>query len=79
MPAWLGGLFSFLGTALKLIAQAWRDSQERKAGATAQAADEQKETIREIQTATDARDAAHGDIVSHPDRLREDDGFKRPD
>jgi hypothetical protein len=79
MPSWLGGLFSLLGTAAKLLASFLHDKEVRQGATAAQVAADEKETIRDVQTAAEARQGADRNLAQHPDQLRDDDGFKRPD
>lgn len=70
----LSGLTRFLGA----IAEYFRDAQLKQAGVDAQKAQDAKETAHEVQAANDARADADRVLEREPDRLRDDDGFKRP-
>ena len=75
------GWLSFLSGLSKLfnaVMEAFRENQLRQDGKNAQQATDAKETAREVQAANDARADAERVLEREPDRLHDDDGFKRP-
>lgn len=75
---WLG-----LVLAILAIARAILELVGQKRGADAAAAREALASLEKasarIQTAVQARAAVRDDLNRHPERLRDDDGFRRPD
>lgn len=55
------------------------DRQMISAGQASQVATEMKAQTDALNKALAAREAVRADIAVRPDRLRDDDGFKRPD
>lgn len=76
--SWAGVLAALLGLAGKVLAL-FQARGQRQAGAQAQASAQKDQVIHDIETANDARRAAEHELAVHPERIREDDGFKRPD
>ena len=58
----------------------WLDRRALLAAGRAEAVSEYlKRAIDDIEAAKRARETMAGDLVRNPERLRDDDGFKRPD
>lgn len=81
-----GGLASFgrIASAVSALAdlfaplvQAFRDKQLMKAGQAQNEAAALQGAANEKREADNAREAVRADIIKHPDKLRDDDGFKR--
>lgn len=71
----VGGLFSLAGKIFDwLYAKRLVD-----AGRTAQQLESLKEQVDAAKKAVDARIAVERDLAAHPDRVRDDDGFRRTD
>ena len=78
---WLLALLTAIGKALGLLQshqEQQADKAVTKAGETAQKAAQQEQVIHEVQAAERVRADAVAERVLHPERLRDDDGFKRP-
>ena len=65
--------------ALTLILGLFRDKSLRQEGVKTQELQDTKEMLHDVKTANDAGAAIERELVLHPDRVRNDDGFKRPD
>lgn len=74
-----GAVLAALAKLAELVVGLFRDRALVQSGKTAQVAETQKEVIREVQVATEARDAVRGDIAADPGVLDVDDGFQRKD
>lgn len=75
-------ILGLLGALAKLADQVmslFREQALRQAGADAHRLETHKETLDEIKIATAARAAVERAVVLEPGRLRDDDGFRRPD
>lgn len=71
----VGGLFQVAGKIFDwLYAKRLVD-----AGRTAQQLESLKEQVDAAKKAVEARIAVERDIAAHPDRVRDDDGFRRAD
>ena len=68
---------SAIGDAVKGVANWYNTRQLIKAGRAEAEAEQMKGQLNEIREAKAAGDAVRTDIARNPDRLREDDGFKR--
>lgn len=74
-----GAILGALAKLAELVVGIFRDRALVQSGKTAEVAAVQTETLHDVQAANDARDAVGRDIALHPERLRDDDGFKRAD
>lgn len=71
----VGGLFSIAGKIFE-----WMYARRLvDAGRTAQQLESLKEQVDAAKKAVDARIAVERDLAAHPDRVRDDDGFRRAD
>jgi hypothetical protein len=76
--SWAGfaaGVLAFLTRLFDLL----NAKRLRQEGASAQMIVQQEQVIDEVATAHEARIGVERDLALHPERLREDDGFRRPD
>lgn len=71
----LASLLRVAGVVLGLF----REQRARKDGAQDQAAATIEQVNHDVAKAQEARVAVEHDLAVHPDRLRDDDGFRRPD
>jgi hypothetical protein len=70
----IAGLLGLVQTVLGLL----KSKKLRQEGANEQIRAQQDQVITNVEKAEAAREAVHDTIVREPERLRDDDGFKRP-
>ncbi|HEY4265162.1 MAG TPA: hypothetical protein VGM72_07585 [Micropepsaceae bacterium] len=75
---WLG-ILKALVLGVGVFADWLRDRQFMEAGRAETIASHLESALDEIAKAQKARDAVYTDVMRDPGRLRDDDGFKRPD